>query len=91
MFNRRLIKTLEETILALRSENASLRSENSKLTERLLLKAGVPPVVTRADAEVDVKSLERMLSSVDIFGEDDIDEELEIIDNRKESQSEFAS
>lgn len=89
MFNRELIQQLKETIAKQDAELVLLRRENKKLTERLLTRAGVPPAAE--DADTSVKAIERLLASQDIFGEDEImgDEEI-IIDNRKE-QNEFAS
>jgi hypothetical protein len=84
-----VIDELRKQIAKLEIELAAARDENKKLVNRLLLKAGVPlahePIAPGSEAA----TIERMLMSNDIFGEDETTEDEEIIDNRKE-HNEFA-
>ncbi len=92
MFGSKLvIEELRRTIARLERELEMTKAEKQKLLDRLLHRELGPAPAPPGSELSDVKALERMLASTDVFGDDEISEELEIIDNRKEGQSEFAS
>ena len=83
----KLIAHLESTVKTQQLEITLLRDQNTRLTERLLLKNNVP----LAHDKMDKQTIMDIVNSANIFEEDDVLVE-EISDNRKsEKLDAFAS
>lgn len=84
-YREKYIETLEKRLASLENELKSLKDANERLVSRLLLKNNVPMV----HEKMSPSDVDGLVAKANIF--DDIDEEDEIIDNRKESLDAFAS
>lgn len=90
-FKTQYVRFLEEERSRLLAELVALKRDHNRLVERLLRKSGLEPSL-ESPLTAEPKALDKMLASADIFSDiEEIPQQDDIVDNRREKYDEFVS